>query len=95
MAETKKPQLTKIERMKQRQKKLASDIRKEENKLKNQDRKSDTRRKIIMGAIVIAHMKNDAEFRVVCERLQREGVKSDVDRALFNLEPLSKKENKT
>ena len=91
---TDKPQLTKIERMKQRQKKLTSDIRKEENKLKSQDRKDDTRRKIIMGALVFAHMEKDAEFKAICERLQREGIKSDTDRELFSLSPLEMKKDK-
>jgi large subunit ribosomal protein L7/L12 len=83
-----KPQLTKIERLKQRQKSIAAQLRKEENKEKAKERKADTRRKIIMGALALSHMEKDAEFRATCERLQREGITRNTDRELFGLDPI-------
>ncbi|MCK5867380.1 MAG: hypothetical protein KAG14_03195 [Mycoplasmataceae bacterium] len=89
-----KPVLSKIERLKIKQGQLNAQIVKEKNKEKVKIRKADTRRKIIMGALSIAHMENDAEFRATCERLQQEGIKGDTDRALFNLEPLEEQKPK-
>ncbi len=83
-----KPQLTKIERLKQRQKSINTQLRKEENKEKAKERKADTRRKIIMGALALSHMEKDAEFRATCERLQREGITRNTDRELFGLDPI-------
>ncbi len=84
--------LSKLQRLEKRKKQIQSQILKEQNKEKTKARKADTRRKIIMGAIALSHMEKDAEFRAICERLQREGIKGDIDRALFNLEPLEEKE---
>ncbi len=87
-AESKKETISKLERLKQRQKKINSDIRKEQNKENLLQRRADTRRKIIMGALALSHMEKDAEFRAVCERLQREGITKDTDRELFRLPPI-------
>ena len=83
-----KPQLTKLERLKQRQKSINAQLRKEENKEKANERKADTRRKIIMGALALSHMEKDAAFKATCERLQREGISKNADRELFGLEPI-------
>jgi len=83
--------LTKMERLKKRQAQINAQIHNEQNKEKAKMRKADTRRKIIMGALALSHMEKDAEFKATCERLQREGIKSDLDRALFGLSPLPEK----
>jgi hypothetical protein len=88
-AKSSKKKLTKLERLQQQQAKIAAQIRAEKNREKAQARKEDTRRKIIMGALVLSHMEKDETFRKECERLQREGIKKDVDRNLFGLPPLS------
>lgn len=89
----KRKHLTKLERLQQRQEKISSDIRKEKNKLNAQKRKDDTRRKIIMGALVFAHMEKDQDFKEICERLQQKGISSDLDRKLFGLSPIPKATN--
>jgi len=55
-----------------------------------QKRKDDTRCKIIAGALALEHAErnSDSEFTRTMMRLINEGVKSDKDRALFDLEPL-------
>ncbi len=83
--------LSKLERLEKRKKEIQAQISREHNKEKSKVRKADTRRKIIMGALALSHMANDAQFRATCERLQHEGIKGDTDRALFNIPSLETK----
>lgn len=58
---------------------------------RQQKRKDDTRRKIISGALALEHAERnpDSEFSRTMLRLIQEGTKSDKDRALFDLDPLT------
>ena len=49
----------------------------------HQTRKRDTRRKVIAGAVVLAHVGHDREFRSEFRRLIRQHVTRPRDRALF------------
>ena len=71
---------------------VAARIKQEQNKLKASERRSDTRRKILAGAMVLEWANKDSEFssRLTAE-LKRFLVR-DADRALFGLPPLPQKE---
>ncbi|MGE0383035.1 MAG: hypothetical protein AB7H53_19285 [Hyphomicrobium sp.] len=53
-------------------------------RMEHRDRKRDTRRKVIAGAIVLAHAQHDAEFRRELGRLFQLHVTRSHDRALFS-----------
>src|SRR5262245_4135588 len=60
-------------------------IKREQSKLKAVDRRSDTRRKVLTGALVLEWAAKDADFsRELMVRLDRFLVR-DIDRALFGL----------
>lgn len=52
-------------------------------RMEHRDRKRDTRRKVIAGAIVLAHAGHDTEFRRALGRLFQLHVTRPHDRALF------------
>ena len=60
---------------------------------RQKERKEDTRRKIIVGALVLTHMKKNKGGQLArkVEALINEYVVKDKDRALFGLAPLPKK----
>ncbi|MCQ9091233.1 hypothetical protein [Vibrio alginolyticus] len=53
---------SKLEQLKQQQAQLAERIKKETQKEKERERKDDTRRKILIGAMILDGMKNSAEY---------------------------------
>lgn len=53
-------------------------------RMEHRDRKRDTRRKVITGAIVLAHAGHDAEFRRELSQLLNLHVTRPHDRALFS-----------
>lgn len=75
----------KIEALRQKQAQIAAQLKAEEARQKDTDRKADTRRKVIAGALAVEHMeKNPAsEFARVMGRLLDEYVTRPADRALF------------
>ena len=64
---------------------------------RNQERKNDTRRKIIAGALALEHTANNphSEFAKKIKSLIDEYTIEDKARALFDLEPLSDSEQKS
>ena len=54
---------SKLEQLKEKQLQLNNRIKLEENKLKAKDRKIETRKKILIGAMVLNKMENDAEYK--------------------------------
>lgn len=64
-------------------------VQREQAKLRESERKADTRRKIIAGALALEH--KDRDFRAVLDRLIDENVSREQDRALFGLPPLPDK----
>ena len=63
-------------------------IKQEQNKLKADERKSDTRRKILAGAAVLQWAKKDNEFSSRLMTELKSFLVRDDDRALFGLPPL-------
>jgi hypothetical protein len=84
---------SKLKRLIEKRNAVNARIQQEQNKLRADERKSDTRRKVLAGATVLEWAKRDSEFstRLIAE-LKRFLVRDD-DRALFGLPPLAKKEN--
>lgn len=64
-------------------------IRQESAKVKAQERKQDTRRKILAGAVALEHAKYDAAFAAALDQQIAKNVTRADDRALFNLPPLN------
>lgn len=60
-------------------------IRREQNKLRDGERKSDTRRKILAGAVVLEWAKRDSEFSSRLMAELKAFLARDADRALFGL----------
>jgi hypothetical protein len=63
-------------------------VRKYEAVQRSQERKLDTRRKIIAGALALEHILHDATYGRMFVHLLNTYVVSDRDRALFGLPPL-------
>ncbi len=63
---------------------------------RNQERKNDTRRKIIIGALALEHTNKNphSEFAKKVHSLINEYTIDDKSRALFDLEPLPESEQK-
>ena len=59
---------------------------------RDKERKRDTRRKIIVGALAMQHRAIDGDFNAVLSKLINEHVASPTDRALFDLPPIQKRE---
>ena len=74
----------KIAELQKKQSQLQAKIKDEQAKLKTAERKKDTRRKIVAGAIALEHMEHDENFKVAMNDLIRKHVK-DSDKALFEL----------
>jgi hypothetical protein len=60
-------------------------IKQEQNKLKDGERKSDTRRKILAGAVVLQWAAKDNEFSTKLMAELKNFLSRDADRALFGL----------
>ena len=58
-----------ISKLKQQREKIEKRLNTLEQKTKNEDRKKDTRRKIIVGGAVVAEMHKDPEFAAVVRAL--------------------------
>jgi len=81
---------TKLEKLKQQQEKIKAQIQKEEAKKKIQNRKFDTRRKILIGAVVMERMKKDRALSEKVKKILTESLTRDNDRKLFELPPIKK-----
>ena len=64
---------------------LKARIQKKRAQVRGQERKRDTRRKIIAGALALEHMSHDAAFAKTMKRLLKEQVTRQEDKALFDL----------
>lgn len=77
----------KLEKLKQQQEELARKIRREKQRIAAQDRKDDTRRKIIAGALALNHREKNpsSDFARKLDALLDEYVTKPAERALFGL----------
>ncbi len=78
----------KLDDLQKKKAQLDALIQKERAKMRTVERKQDTRRKIISGAIVLEHAEIDLEFGAQLDRLLKKHVTRTQDRALFDLPPL-------
>jgi large subunit ribosomal protein L7/L12 len=67
-------------------------IRQEQNKLKTSERKNDTRRKILAGAVALQWAARDTKFSTQLMAELEVFLVRDVDRALFGLGPPQKRQ---
>jgi hypothetical protein len=81
---------SKLKQLIEKREAVSARIKKEQNKLRASERRSDTRRKILAGATVLQWAARDTEFssRLITE-LKAFLVRDD-DRTLFGLPPLRK-----
>lgn len=83
---------TKLEQLEQQQAKLKKQIQAEKAKQRQQQRKDDTRRKVLLGAYVQTKMEESAHYKAeLLAGLEKYLTRSN-DRALFGFEPLPEEE---
>lgn len=87
-AEKSHPVSERLARLEQKKAALEQQIRREKFRQSAQDRKTDTRRKILAGAIVLTHADIDATFHEALYDLLNRFLLPERDRALFGLPPL-------
>lgn len=85
----------KLAKLKAQQEKLKARIALEQNRIAAQERKNDTRRKIIAGALALTHaqMHPTSDFANTLNALIARHVDKKTDRALFDLAPLPENKN--
>ena len=81
-----KPPEEKLADLEKQEAQLKARISRERARLKERERKQETRRKIIAGALALEH--KDGQFQAALNRLLDEYVTRPDDRALFGLQPL-------
>jgi hypothetical protein len=74
---------------------ITARIKREQNKVKAGERKSDTRRKVLAGAAVLQWAAKDNEFSAKLMTELKAFLVRDADRALFGLPPARGKEEET
>ena len=76
---------SRLEQLLKKQEELKAQIRKEKNKLSQAEHKKDTRRKILLGALMMDMMKKEElDEKKIMKRLDGFLTK-EIDRKLFNL----------
>lgn len=70
--------------LEQRKAQIDARIKATAAKVRSAERKKDTRRKVIAGALALEHMAHDPAFKKAFEKLISEQVKRPEDRALFS-----------
>ena len=75
-------QLEKLKQLKAQKQAIEA---RERTKQKEQERKNDTRRKILLGSMFLKKMKNDPSFELVTKEALDKYLTKDRDRQLFNL----------
>jgi len=82
---TRKTPEQQLDELLQKEARLKAQIQKKAAQVRGVERKKDTRRKIIAGALALEHMAHDKEFANVLKRLLNEHVTRPEDRKLFDL----------
>lgn len=88
MARTPKSPEQKLAELEQQRRQIDERIKRESAKVKATERKNDTRRKILAGAVALAHADHDPSFRDALNQQIQKNVTRAEDRALFGLFPL-------
>ncbi|MEO1178499.1 MAG: mobilization protein [Pseudomonadota bacterium] len=76
-----------LDKLKAQRAALDEKIKRTEAKEREKERKRDTRRKIILGGLLMAEAEKKPETAALMERLIRKGVTRAIDRELFDLPP--------
>lgn len=82
-----------LEVLREKQEKLAAQIKQIEARSKQRDRKLETRRKILVGSMVTEWMEKDPELKARIEAGLKGWLTRDIDRKAFGLEPLTPKKD--
>lgn len=77
----------KLAELDEKKRQIEAQIQKYRARERVEERKKDTRRKIIAGALALEHASTNPEFRAALHRLIREHVTREGDKALFDLSP--------
>ncbi len=85
MANSTKTREQRIAELEQKKAQLDARIQREKARIRQNERKEDTRRKIVAGAIVLEHAQKDARFREVLNNLLDNFATRPEDRKLFDL----------
>lgn len=75
----------KLQELEAKKAQLAAQITRTKAQVRSADRKRDTRRKIIAGALALEHAEQDTEFGKALRYLLNQHVKRPQDRELFDL----------
>jgi len=67
---------------KKREEQLRAEVAQLEARRKTEERKRDTRRKIVVGGAVLAHAEHDPAFRNHLQEALRKGVTRDIDKVV-------------
>lgn len=86
-------QSDRLAKLEQQRQQIHDSIRREKLKLAGEERKKDTRRKILIGSIILNEIKNDSALQERIQKLLDAKLSRDDDRALFDLKPLPEKSN--
>ena len=71
--------------LQQKEAQLQARIQKKKAEVSKMNRKRDTRRKVIAGALALEHMSHDPKFAATMQRLLGQNVTRPEDRKLFDL----------
>ena len=82
-----KPPDEKIAELEEKRGQIEALIQKHKARARVEERKKDTRRKIIAGALALEHASIDPAFREAMHKLIQEHVTREGDKALFDLTP--------
>jgi hypothetical protein len=80
----------KLERLRAQREKIDARIQATEARLKNSERKKDTRRKILVGSYYLDKAAKDNSIHEIKKHMDK-FLTRDSDRILFDLDPVSKK----
>jgi hypothetical protein len=87
MSVTRKTTEQKLAELAEKKAQLEARIKQESAKLKSAERKKDTRRKVIAGALALEHAQRDPAFKATLMKLIGDNVSRQEDRALFENSP--------
>ena len=76
-----------LAKLEEQQKELADKIKQERMKLKKEERQRDTKRKTILGALVLDHYTENPDVKKWVEALLENNLVGNDNRVLFGLEP--------
>ncbi|PLS40616.1 hypothetical protein [Carnobacterium maltaromaticum] len=76
----------KLEQLKKKQEQLRLQIQKEQQKESSKKRKDDTRRKILLGAMVLERMERENDYKEQVTKKLDQYLTKEKDRELFELE---------